>query len=64
MAQVKIEDVIEHLDSEMRKALEAAVNEVLPRAHFDPRDLFRAFKRAIRHKCRTWEEVPDDCVEV
>ena len=64
MARVKIEEVIDHLDSEMRSALEAAVNEAL-RADgtFDRYDLFRAFKRAVGRKCNTWERVPDHYVD-
>ena len=64
MARVKIEDVIEHLRSEMRRALADAMNEVAPQAQVDPYNLFRAFKRAVRRKCNTWENVPSDCVDV
>jgi len=63
MARVKIEDVIDHLDSEMCRALEDAVQEVIPGARFDSRELFRAFKRAVYRKCSIWEEVPDQYVE-
>jgi hypothetical protein len=63
MAKIKVEDIIDHLDSEMRGALEAAVNEVIPGAAFDSRDLFRAFKRHIYNKCSIWESVPDRFVE-
>jgi hypothetical protein len=35
MAQVKIEDIVDDLSTEMRRALEAAVREVLPDAKFD-----------------------------
>jgi hypothetical protein len=48
----------------MRNALEAAVREVLPDAKFDRNDLFRAFKRAVRKKCSTWQNVRDDYVKV
>ena len=63
MAKIKIEDIIDHLNSETRKALRDAVNEVMDDAEFDEYALFRAFKRAISRKCRTWESVPDRCVE-
>lgn len=63
MARVKIEEVIDRLDSEIKRALEAAVNEVIPDANFERNALFRAFKRAVRKKCRTWETVPDQYVD-
>jgi hypothetical protein len=59
MAQINIEEIIDHLSSEMRKALTAAVEEVLNDLDIDEYDLFRAFKRAVHRKCRTWETVPD-----
>lgn len=64
MAKVKIEDVVDHLSSEMRRALEAAVQEVIPDVEFDRSALFRAFRRAVGRKCSTWETVPDQYVDV
>jgi dephospho-CoA kinase len=62
MAQVDIEEVIDHLSSEMRKALVIAVNDVIPDADYDERQLFKAFRKAVRRKCNTWEQVPDQYV--
>ena len=64
MARVKMEDIVDDLSTEMRSALEAAVREVLPEAEFDRYALFRAFKRAVRRKCSTWERVRDNHVEM
>lgn len=63
MSRVKIEYLLDDLSTEMRSALEAAVKEVLPDAQVDRYKLFRAFKRAVGRKCRTWERVRDDHVE-
>lgn len=63
MARVKIEEIVEHLRSEMRGALEDAVTHVLPKAQFDSHDLFREFRRAVGRKCGTWETVPDSYVD-
>jgi len=63
MARIKIEAVIDRLDSNIRRALENAVKEVLPNANFDSYELFRAFKRAIGRKCNIWERIPDNYVE-
>ena len=63
MARVKIEEIVDHLGTEMRKALSIAVNNVIPDAEFDERQLFRAFRRAVGRKCNTWESVPDQYVD-
>lgn len=63
MARVHIENIVDHLSSEMRRALEAAVQEVLPNADVDTHQLFRAFRRAVGRKCSTWESVPDNFVD-
>jgi hypothetical protein len=63
MARVEIEEIIDHLSSEIRKALADAVREVVPSADFDEYALFRAFKRAVGRKCSTWEAVPKRYVE-
>lgn len=64
MTQVQIEEIVEHLSVEMRRALEAAVQEVIPNAQVDARELFRAFRRAVARKCNTWEQVPGQYVRV
>lgn len=63
MAQVNIEEIVDYLSTDMRRALEAAVQEVAPRAQFDAHELFRAFRRAVGRKCSTWEQVPDNYVQ-
>jgi len=64
MARIKPEEIVDDLSSEFRRALSDAVSEVLPGASFDEYELFRAFKRAVRRKCGTWERVRDSHVEV
>ena len=63
MARVKIEDVIESLDYEIKRALEDAVNRTINNARFDRNQLFREFRKAVGRKCSTWESVPDRFVE-
>ena len=63
MARVRIENIIDHLDYNIRRALKDAVDEVLPGVRCDERELFRAFKRALYRRCSTWERVPDMYVE-
>jgi len=59
MAHIKIEEVVDHLSSEMKRALERAVQRTCPDVKFNRNELFREFRRAVRSKCSTWECVPD-----
>lgn len=63
MARIRIEAIVEHLRTKMRRALQEAVNNCIEDAEFDEFELFRAFKRAVRRKCSTWERIPDVHVE-
>lgn len=63
MASVKIEEIIDSLSFEMKKALKESVDKVLPGSSFDSSALFREFKRSVGRKCNTWERVPDNYVE-
>ena len=63
MASVKMEEIVDHLSTEVRRALEDAVQQVAPNTRIDAYELFRAFRRAIGRKCSTWEQVPDDYVQ-
>jgi len=63
MARVKIQKIIEHLDYDMKRALEDAISEVLPQANVDRDELYRAFRRAVGRKCSTWVNVSDNDVE-
>jgi hypothetical protein len=63
MARVKMEEIIEHLNNEIRSALEDAVNRQLPGTNFNSHQLFREFVKAVGRKCNFWENVPDGYVE-
>jgi hypothetical protein len=64
MAQVKIEDVLDHLSFEMKRSLTSALKSVDPDTKIDGAKLFRAFTRAVGRKCGTWENVPDSYVRM
>jgi hypothetical protein len=63
MARVKIEEIIDHLSSEMRRALEDAVHQTDSKVKLNSSTLFANFRRAVGRKCSTWERVPDHYVE-
>lgn len=63
MAKVKIEAIVEHLDHDMKRALEDAVRRVYPDLQVDRNRLYKEFVKAVYRKCNTWETVPDNMVE-
>lgn len=63
MVRVKVEEIVDHLRTEMPKALKQAVENTIPDVEFDERELFRNFRRSVGQKCSTWENVPDQYVE-
>lgn len=63
MAKVKIEDIVDHLDTDLRKALAETIKQHFPNQPFSDRDVFRTFKRMVGRKCSTWETVPSHLVE-
>lgn len=63
MARIKIEGVLDHLDNELRQALEEAVRSSIPDANYDIRRLYKDFVRAAERKCSTWERIPDRYVQ-
>ena len=64
MASINPEGIVDELRTEFRRALRDAVLEVLPSTSIDEHDLFRAFKKAVRRKCRTWENVRDTHIRI
>jgi len=63
MAKVQMDELVDHLSSEIRRALEDTLAEHFPNAQVDAHEVFRTFRRAVRRKCSTWETVPDQYVE-
>ena len=63
MAQVKIEDVVDSLDSEFKRALEDTMKNFAPDAHASRDEVFRFFLKRVYQHCSVWETVPDNCVK-
>jgi hypothetical protein len=63
MAQVKIEEIVDHLEIKMRRALDETIKKHFLDTDIESKEVFKTFKRMVGMKCKTWEDVPDDCVE-
>lgn len=64
MARVKIQSIIEHLDYEMKRALEDALQRALPEVQFDRNEVYKEFRRAVGRKASDWVSVNDSDVEI
>jgi hypothetical protein len=53
MTYVKIEEIIEHLEYGVKRALDDAVSKTLPSVSVDRSRLFKEFVRAVGRKCST-----------
>ena len=63
MAEVRIERIIEHLDYDMKRALEDAISRVMPNVVIDRRELYNEFRKAVGRKSSTWVQVSDSDVK-
>jgi hypothetical protein len=63
MARVKIADILDQLNMQMRGALDEAVARTLPGVEVDRRKLYLEFRRALVARCKTWENVPNAAVD-
>ena len=62
MTELKIDDVVDHLDSKFRKALADTMKRFAPDVPVNGGLALRYFKRRVSAKCSVWEKVPDSCV--
>ena len=63
MARIKVVDVVEQLNAQLRAALDHAVDATLPGVEVDRQKLYREFRRAFVTRCKAWENVPNAAVD-
>jgi hypothetical protein len=63
MARIRPNDIFDHLNPQMRAALDEAVDRTLPGVEVDKRQLYLAFRRALSAKLKPWESVPAASVD-
>ncbi len=63
MARIKPLDIFDHLNVQMRAALDEAVARALPGAEVDKRQLYLEFRRALGTRLKAWENVPNAAVD-
>ena len=63
MARIKPNEILDHLNPQLRAALDDAVDKTLPGVEVDRRQLYLAFRRALAGKLKPWENVPAAAVD-
>ena len=63
MARIKPNDLLDHLNPQIRAALDDAVDKTLPGVEVDKRQLYLAFRRALAARLKPWENVPNSAVD-
>ena len=64
MTQIKMEDIVMHLDEQMKNALVDTMKTYAPYVTYDVDSLYKHFAKRVYYHCRTWEPVPDDTVRI
>jgi len=62
MAKIKIDLIVEHLGVQLQGAMKDMIRDT-KLAGVNERDLLRAFQKAVKMRCGTWETVPDSAVD-
>ena len=63
VARIRPSDIFDHLNPQMRAALDEAVARTLPGVEVDKRQLYLEFRRALALKLKQWENVPNGAVD-
>jgi len=62
MAKIKMDLIVDHLQIQLQGAMKDVIREMKLDSISD-RDLYRAFNKAVKLRCGTWENVPDSAVD-
>jgi hypothetical protein len=63
VARIKPVEIFDHLNPQVRAALDEAVARALPGVEVDKRQLYLEFRRALAVKLKQWENVPNAAVD-
>ena len=64
MARVRIDDIVESVEQQMKVALGQTVEEIWPELGVINRvELLRVFRKKLRTQFRDWTQVPDKTVD-
>lgn len=63
MARLKTEEIVDHLNDKLKKAMVDALKEHLPDAQYDLTLMFRTFRKSFILSNKSWIDVPDRFVD-
>ncbi len=62
MAQIVVDDIVDHLSSEFKKALRRTLEKEMIGENNDINQIYRIFLKEIRRACNSTERVPDNYI--
>ena len=62
MAKIKMGEIMDHLGVQLQGAMRDTLKE-MRLTEISDRELFKAFQKAVKMRCGTWENVPDSSVD-
>ena len=63
MARIRVEQIVDHLGSKLRGAIDDTLKALVPDASIEAQDFYRELKKNLGRRCRQWEDVPNNTVE-
>ncbi len=63
MAKIKVEEFVNHLEGEFKKALSSTIYKELGDVEFNAKELFNTFKNELVDKCNTYESLPNKYIK-
>ncbi len=59
MAKLNVEDLIDFLEPEIRKSLEATLRQHFSQQEYNSRAVFKTFKEEVGKKSMSWKSIPN-----
>lgn len=63
MAKINIQEIIDHMENDMRKSLDATMREHFPDQDFNSRAVYKSFLKQVNKRCRIWETIPNKYIK-
>ena len=63
MARIKLAEIFDQLNPQLRQAMDDAVERAVPGAEIDRAKLYREFRLAVNRRVKAWENVPNSAVD-
>ncbi len=63
MAKIKVDEFVDQLESEFKKALTSTIYKEIGDIDFNIKDVYNTFRKELIEKCNTWETLPNKYIK-